>query len=93
MYTVQRHHPGTYGDQQHVFGMNIADHFSILHLHPALEKDVKHQSPNYWVGYGHFPHSVQDENVNLSITASRTKSHYGTGSAGLYPGVFPKLSL
>jgi hypothetical protein len=67
MYTVQSHHPGTYGDQQHVFGMNIGNHFSIFHMHPALEKDVKHQSPNYWVGYGHFPHSVQDENVNLSI--------------------------
>ncbi len=36
-------------------------------LHPALEKDVKRQSPNYWVGYGHFPHSVQDRNINLSI--------------------------
>jgi hypothetical protein len=67
MYTVQNHHPGTYGDQQHVFGMNIGNHFSIFHTHPALEKNVRHQSPNYWVGYGHFPHSVQDENVNLSI--------------------------
>ena len=67
MYTVQSHHPGTYGDQQHIFGLNIGNHFSIFHMHPALEKGVKHQSPNYWVGYGHFPHSVQDENVNLSI--------------------------
>ena len=67
MYTVQDHHPGTYGDQQHIFGLNISNHFSIFHMHPALEKDIKHQSPNYWVGYGHFPHSVQDENVNLSI--------------------------
>jgi hypothetical protein len=67
MYTVQSHHPGTYGDQQHVFGMNMGNHFSIFHNHPALEKGVKHQSPNYWVGYGHFPHSVQDENINLSI--------------------------
>jgi len=67
MYTVQSHHPGTYGDQQHVFGMNLGNHFSIFHMHPALEKGVKHQSPNYWVGYGHFPHSVQDEHVNLSI--------------------------
>jgi len=67
LYTVQSHHPGTYGDQQHVFGLNIGNHFSIFHMHPALEKDIKHQSPNYWVGYGHFPHSVQDENVNLSI--------------------------
>jgi len=67
MHTVQSHHPGTYGDQQHVFGLNMKNHFSVFHNHPALEKDMKHQSPNYWVGYGHFPHSVQDKNVNLSI--------------------------
>jgi len=67
MYTTQSHHPGTYGDQQHVFGLNIGNHFSIFHNHPALEKGVKYQSPNYRVGYGHFPHSVQEKNVNLSI--------------------------
>jgi hypothetical protein len=67
MYTVQAYHPGTYGDQQHIFGMNVNNHFSIFHTHPALEKDVKLLSPNYWVGYGHIPHSVQDENINLSI--------------------------
>jgi hypothetical protein len=58
---------GDYGDQQHVFGMNIRNQFSIFHTHPALEKEKKHQSPNYWVGYGHFPHSAQEKNVNLSI--------------------------
>ena len=67
MYTSQNYHPGTYGDQQHIFGVNIKNHFSVFHTHPALEKDKKKQSPNYWVGYGHLPHSVQDENVNLSI--------------------------
>jgi len=67
MYTAQKHQPGDYGDQQHVFGMNIRNHFSIFHSHPALEKGRKHQSPNYWVGYGHFPHAAQDEHVNLSI--------------------------
>jgi len=67
MYTAQEHRPGDYGDQQHVFGMNIKNHFSIFHTHPALEKGVKHHSPNYWVGYGHFPHAAQDKNVNLSI--------------------------
>lgn len=67
MYTVQSHHPGTYGDQQHVFGMNIKNHFSIFHNHPALEKGVKKQSPTYEVGYGHFPHVVQDKNVSLAI--------------------------
>jgi hypothetical protein len=67
MYTVQAHQVGDYGDQQHVFGINMAGHFSVFHNHPALEKDVDRQSPNYWVGYGHFPHSMQDGNVNLSI--------------------------
>mgnify|MGYP001062001114 CR=1 FL=1 len=67
MYTAQSYQPGDYGDQQHIFGMNIKNHFSIFHNHPALEKDKKHSSPNYWVSYGHFPHSAQDKNVNLSI--------------------------
>ncbi|MCG6188608.1 hypothetical protein [Maribellus maritimus] len=67
MYTAQSYHPGTYGDQQHIFGMNIKNHFSIFHTHPAIEKDVENQSPNYWVGYGHIPHAMQDKNVNLSI--------------------------
>jgi len=67
LYTSQSYHPGSYGDQHHITGMNINNHFSIFHLHPALEKNVKHQSPNYWVGYGHLPHAVQDKNVSLAI--------------------------
>ncbi|NQU53296.1 MAG: hypothetical protein HQ522_12240, partial [Bacteroidetes bacterium] len=67
MYTAQSYHPGTYGDQQHVFGLNIKNNFSIFHTHPALKKGKKHQSPNYEVGYGHFPHAAQDKNVSLAI--------------------------
>ncbi|HAZ04631.1 MAG TPA: hypothetical protein DCY97_21050 [Marinilabiliales bacterium] len=67
LYSVQNHHPGTYGDQQHVSGMTVENSFSIFHCHPALEKDKKNQSPNYWVGYGHLPHVAQDENVSLAI--------------------------
>ncbi len=67
IYTAQKYHPGTYGDQQHISGMNAGDRFSIFHNHPALEKGIKHQSPNYWVGYGHLPHAVQDENISLAI--------------------------
>ncbi len=67
MYTVQNHHPGDFAYQLHVFGVNIGNHFSVFHTHPAAEKNVRRQSPNYWVGYGRLPHSVQDENVNLSI--------------------------
>ncbi|MEI6680740.1 MAG: hypothetical protein WCL21_19180, partial [Mariniphaga sp.] len=67
LYSVQNHYPGTYGDQQHVAGMNIGNSFSIFHTHPALEKEKNSQSPNYWVGYGHLPHVVQDGNVSLAI--------------------------
>lgn len=67
LYSVQDHHPGTYGDQQHVAGMNIGSITSIFHTHPALEAGVEKQSPNYWVGYGHLPHVAQDRNVSLAI--------------------------
>lgn len=67
MYTVQGYHVGDYADQHHVFGLNVKNEFSIFHNHPALEKDIKAKSPNYWVGYGRLPHSVQEKNVNLSI--------------------------
>ena len=66
MYTTQNHQVGNYADQQHIFGMNIGNHFAIFHCHPAID-NKNSQSPNYWVGYGHFPHSVQEENINLSI--------------------------
>ena len=67
LYAAQQHHPGTYGDQQHVAGMNIGNSFSIFHTHPALEVDKKSQSPNYWVGYGRMPDVGQDHNVSLAI--------------------------
>ncbi|MEI6275330.1 MAG: hypothetical protein WCP08_05035 [Prolixibacteraceae bacterium] len=67
VYSAQNYHPGTYGDQQHVAGMNISNAFSVFHTHPALEEDVKSQSPNYWVGYGRLPDVGQDHNVSLAI--------------------------
>lgn len=67
IYTAQDYHPGTYGDQQHVAGMNIGNSFSIFHSHPAVEKDKNSKGPGYWVSYGHLPHVAQEGNVNLSI--------------------------
>jgi len=67
IYSAQNYHPGSYGDQQHVAGMNIGNSFSFFHNHPALEKDKKYQSPNYWVGYGHLPHVAQDSSISMAI--------------------------
>jgi len=67
LYSVQNYHPGTFGDQHHVAGMNIGNSFCVFHTHPALEKDVPKQSPNYWVGYGHLPHVAQEKHISLAI--------------------------
>lgn len=67
LYSVQKYHPGSYGDQHHVAGMNVGSAFSIFHTHPAIEKDEERQSPNYWVGYGHLPYVAQHKNVSLAI--------------------------
>jgi len=67
LYTVQKYHPGDFGDQQHVSGMNVGNVTSIFHTHPAVIPEKEHQSPNYWVGYGHLPHVVQDSSVSLAI--------------------------
>jgi hypothetical protein len=70
MSSAQKYQPGDYGDQHHVFGVTLSNDLSIFHNHPAVEEGKKGASgktPSYWVGYGYLPHSMQDENVNLSI--------------------------
>ncbi|MDP4174657.1 MAG: hypothetical protein Q8933_11850 [Bacteroidota bacterium] len=67
VYSVQNYFPGCFSNQVHITGMNIGSSFSIFHLHPAVEKWNKNQSPNYWVGYGRLPYTVQDSSVSISI--------------------------
>jgi hypothetical protein len=69
MATLQNHHPGEFADQQHVFTVSLSPSVTVFHQHPAkaLGEGALSNSPGYWVGYGRFPHSVQDEAVNLSI--------------------------
>lgn len=53
----------------------MSDGVSIYHTHPAAGPDSRQMSPNFWVGYGRLPHSVQERNVNLTmyrIPARRT---------------------
>lgn len=67
IYTTQRHFPGEPADQHHVFGFNMPGGISVFHTHPARSPGSRQHSPNFWVGYGRFPDSVQDRNINLSI--------------------------
>jgi len=68
--TSQKYHPGEFGDQQHIWCATISPSISIFTTHPASplsENGALSASPNYWVGNGRNPHSVQDENVNLTM--------------------------
>lgn len=69
MYTAQSYHPKEYGDQEHVQGVNLDENISLFHTHPAMSDEERGSgnSPMYWVGYGHLPHAVQHENIQLAI--------------------------
>lgn len=66
--TAQSYHPGTYGDQHHIWNAVLANDVSIFTTHPAkglAEKGALSGSPGYWVGNGRLPHAAQDKNVVL----------------------------
>lgn len=68
--TAQSHHPGTFGDQQHIWQATINEQLSVFATHPAtpfFDDRARNFSPSYWVGNGIMPHSVQHENIVLSI--------------------------
>lgn len=70
MSTAQAYHPGTYGDQHSLFSLTINNDFNIFNQQPAAalsENGALGSSPNYWVGNGFNPHTVQHENINMSI--------------------------
>ncbi len=70
--TVQRHHPGEYGDQQHVWSANLPGRFAVFTTHPAAPlaaRGALSGSPGYWVGNGRNPDAAQDGSSVLTIYA------------------------
>ncbi len=70
MSTAQKHHVGEYGDQQHIWQATLAPHLNVFTTHPAwlyFSNPYLSLSPNYWVGSARLPHSVQHQNINLTI--------------------------
>lgn len=68
--TAQAYHPGTFGDQQHIWNAVLSNGVSVFTTHPAKslsDEGALSGSPGYWVGNGRIPHAVQDRNVVLSI--------------------------
>ena len=72
MSTAQSYHPGECGDQHHIMNVCFGESFNIFVTHPtkhSYDEDNAYLSlsPNEWVGNGRNPHSVQYENINISM--------------------------
>jgi hypothetical protein len=68
--TAQAYHPGTYGDQHHIWTATLSEEVSLFTTHPASQRvvaGIAGNSPTYWVGNGRLPHAVQHENIVLCL--------------------------
>lgn len=68
--TTQAYHPGTPGDQHHIWTATLSEKVSLFTTHPAKPVVIngrENNSPGHWVGNGRLPHCVQDENIVLCL--------------------------
>jgi hypothetical protein len=68
--TSQAYHPGTFGDQHHIWTATLSEEVNLFTTHPAkplMLGDTPSNSPSYWVGNGRLPHCVQHENIVLCM--------------------------
>ncbi len=75
--TAQAYHPGSFGDQHHVWHAALSPTACVFTTHPATlpgESAPFGNSPGYWVGSGRLPHSAQHRTVNLTIYHLPAKS-------------------
>lgn len=85
--TAQRHHPGEFADQQHLWQAVFASGASLFVTHPAkayfIDAD-RNSTPGPWVGCGVFPDAVQEGGVHLSIYDLRVRKGLLEGDRALY---------
>lgn len=63
--SVQRHHPGEFADQQHVWHACLPNGVNVFSTHPGspmFDDSARNFSPSYWVGNGIFPDAAQAKN-------------------------------
>lgn len=79
MSTAQAYHPGTFGDQHHLFSLTLSPQVSLFHAHPAtpLGGGALGGSPGYWTGYGRIPHQVQENQINMAIYKIEATKGFG----------------
>ncbi len=80
------------GAQEHIWSADIGENLTVFTTHPAGNGNGRYgSSPGYWIGNGRRPHSVQQENVNITIYKLPKKKRIGeTGIAKLTHIYMPK---
>lgn len=66
--SVQRYHPGKFGDQQHIWQATLPGKLTLFSTHPGspmFDDQARNFSPSYWVGNGINPDARQYENILL----------------------------
>lgn len=67
---AQRHHPGEFGDQQHIWQATLPGGVTVFTTHPGaafFQDNARNFSPSYWVGNGVNPDAAQHKNVLLCL--------------------------
>lgn len=68
--TSMRYHPGEFGDQHHIWHATLPNNINVFTTHPGapmFDDNARNFSPDYWVGNGILPDSVQEKNIHISI--------------------------
>lgn len=68
--TAQRYHPGSFGDQQHIWQATLPGGVTVFTTHPGaafFEDNARNFSPSSWVGNGVNPDAAQYKNVCLCL--------------------------
>jgi len=69
--TAQEYNPGQRGYEQHIWQATLCDDITVFVTHPAVSLNEHNanpkRKPNYWVGMGRLPCSVQYKNINFTM--------------------------
>lgn len=80
--SVQRYHPGEFGDQQQIWAAQLPGGISVFGTHPGstlVTRKKNLPTPNYWVGNGILPDVAQHDNVLLAMCDLRGRKGYLEG--------------
>lgn len=81
--SAQRYHPGTWGDQQHIWQARLPGDISVFGNHPGSitwDVDARPPTPSHWVGNGILPDVAQLDNVLLAYCDLRGRKGYLEGN-------------